>query len=504
MTGHARLGMPWAHGQRLYCTPGHLVMKLPLGEVPDSIPTARDVATGALAAATRVSDPIDRVLRHFSDAVHVTRVHGAAASRHRFGERNRNYNDLEQVFGLARTLRVELERGTSISDAVDALRQLGAVESASPHYLTLQPFAISAVAASARSLANSDQRAAADRAFAWLPHDLVGAAEALAYEPGDAAVIVAIVDTGVASSHPELDGRLRAGFDTVQLGTSDVAPGISLLGDETDEDTEPDDEVGHGSACAGIIGARGDEVPPGLGGACSLLPMRVLGAARMPGKDNPVGIGALTDIDDGVKRAIDLGAKVLNMSFGTPVDGLDAHDPWPHGDVVRYGLAHGCVMVAASGNSGRAERYTPACLDGVVAVGAVGADGHPSPFTTTGDHVALSAPGERVMSLGLEGYQRVTGTSFASPFVAAASALLVARANKRSAPLDAAGTIRILRESARPFAGAATSGYGAGVLDAVGALRMLDHEIDASRRGAPPRTGASPAIDRQPGRHDGG
>jgi len=339
--------------------------------------------------------------------------------------------------------------------------------------------------------------------LAWLPHDLVGAAEALAYEPGDPAVIVAIVDTGVATSHPELDGRLRAGFDTVQLGASDVAPGITLIGDETDEDTEPDDEVGHGSACAGIIGARGDEIPPGLGGVCSLLPMRVLGAARMPGKDNPVGIGALTDIDDGVKRAIDLGAKVLNMSFGTPIDGLDAHDPWPHGDVVRYGLAHGCVMVAASGNSGRAERYTPACIDGVVAVGAVGADGHPSPFTTTGDHVALSAPGERVMSLGLDGYQRVTGTSFASPFVAAVSALLVARANKRSAPLDAANTIRILRESARPFNGAKTNGYGAGVLDALGALRMLDHEIDASRSGTRPPIGSPRDPDGQPGRHDG-
>ncbi|HEY9229439.1 MAG TPA: S8 family serine peptidase, partial [Gemmatimonadaceae bacterium] len=124
----------------------------------------------------------------------------------------------------------------------------------------------------------------------------------------------------------------------------------------------------------------------------------------------------------------------------------------------------------------------PACIDGVIAVGAVGEDGHPSPFTTTGDHVTLSAPGERVKSAGLSGYQRVTGTSFASPFVAAAAALLVSRAGRRSAPLGGRDALRILRDSARPFPGASMKGHGTGILDVVAALRMLDREIDAGRR----------------------
>jgi subtilisin family serine protease len=472
----SRLAMPWSPGQQLYSSPGRLVMKLPLGEMPDWIPTVRDVRTGAHESASRVGNTrVDRVLSHFGDGVRLSRVHGAAASRHVFGARHHNYNDLEQVFGLARTMRVELGEGAAVADAVDALRQLADVEQASPHYLTMQSFAAPAAPA-----------AVVEEEDVWAPHEMVSAAEALAYEPGDPAVIVAIVDTGISLEHSELAGRLRAGFDTVQLGSHDVAAGVKLVGDETDEDTDPQDEVGHGTACAGIIGALGDGIPPGLGGQCSLLPMRVLGAARMPGKDNPVGIGALTDIDDGVKRAIDLGAKVLNMSFGTPVADLDAHDPWPHVDVVRYGLARGCVMVAASGNSGRAARFLPACIDGVIAVGAVGDGGHPSPFTTTGDHVTLSAPGERVKSIGIDGYQRVTGTSFASPFVAAAAALLVSRAGRRSAPLDGRGALRILRNSCRPFPEPHADGHGAGILDVVAALRLLDHEIDANTNTARP------------------
>src|SRR5262249_56917722 len=112
---------------------------------------------------------------------------------------------------------------------------------------------------------------------------------------------------------------------------------------------------------------------------------------------------AISDIEEGVKRAIDLGAKVLNMSFGTPESALDPHDPRPHEDVVRYGSARGCVMVAASGNDGAENRYLPAALDGVIAAGAVNSEGKPSAFSTTGDHVAISAPGEQGGSTGING-----------------------------------------------------------------------------------------------------
>src|SRR5262249_51217577 len=154
---------------------------------------------------------------------------------------------------------------------------------------------------------------------------------------------VGLVDTGVAPHHPDTDGRFRAGFDSVQIGVSDFAHGITPLG-VTQIDTKPMDDyvghgpwdyyVGHGMGCAGIIGARGEEIPPGLAGDSPMLPIRVLGAAKLPGKPQPVGLGSIADIDLGLKMAVDLGAKVLNLSFGTLDSTLEPLSPKPHADTV--------------------------------------------------------------------------------------------------------------------------------------------------------------------------
>jgi subtilisin family serine protease len=463
----AALAMPWAPDRNLYCAPGRLVLKLALGETPSWMPTIRDVRTGYREPERRIDGggPIDRVLSRFTADFRVARLHGAAASRHQFGRRHLAYTAEEHAFGLADSLRLKLSREVPVGSLVDALRQVTAVAAVAPHYLCLQPAAVPAPVAP-------------DQGDGWVSRDLVRASEALAYEPGDPALIVGIVDTGVDPERAELHERLRAGFDTVQLGPMDLATGLHLVGDLSEEDMEPLDEVGHGTGCAGIIGALGESLPPGLAGEARVLPIRVLGSAAMPGKDAPVGVGALPDIDDGLKRAIDLGAKVLNLSFGTPLTLLEEHDPLPHEDVVKYGLAHGCIMIAASGNSGKEERFSPACLDWVIAVSAVDDDGAPADFSTRGDHVALAAPGVRVLSAGLSGSARLTGTSFAAPFVTAATALLVARALRRATPLNVGDARRILRESARPFTGGPPAGCGAGILDAAEALRQLDRSID--------------------------
>ena len=464
--------MPWARPCDLYSAPGRLIMKLVLGEAPEAIPASIDVRFGATTAAAKVDGgPIDRILKKFSARIRIVRVHAAAASFGQPGKGHRGYGDLEHALGLSRTFRVEAEHSCCIADLVDTLRQLDRVEQASPYYLCALPFL-----QTEHGPANLEQ--------AWISREQINAPQAMAYEPGDPAVIVAIVDTGVAMEHPELYNRLRPGFDTVELGMRDLANGLQLLGDRSEADTDPADEVGHGTSCAAIIGAAGERIPPGLAGASGLLPIRVLGAAQITGKSEPIGIGALADIDAGVKTAIDLGAKVINMSFGTPESALEKHDPAPHADVVRYGLAHGCVMVAASGNSGKPERFSPAVLEGVIAVGAVNADGKLSAFSTTGEHVALCAPGERVLTAGLRDYQMVTGTSFAAPFVAATAALLVSRGRRRSHSVDAATVKRILAESAKPWSRGQSAGGGAGVLDAHAALRALDREIDrASQAG---------------------
>lgn len=459
------LAMPWAASSGAYSLPGSLVLKMALGEAPESIPSCADVRHGHLAAAQSLGfGVIDRLFRHYAGGMRVSRVHAAAAALNRPGARHLGFSDREQIFGVARTFRVDVPQGTPIAPLVDSLNQVYAVEAAMPNYVCITPFE-----GGQPVMATSD----------WLPWQLVRAPEALAYEPGDPGVIVGVVDSGIVEDHPELWGRLRAGFDTVQIGQSEFALGLELLGDTNVVDPRPIDRfVGHGMGCCGIIGALGMQMPPGLAGEARILPMRGLGAARFPGKPQAVGVGAISDLDMSVKLAVDIGAKVINMSFGTDDASLDPKLPKPHADVMGYALDRGCILVAASGNNGEETRYWPAAFPGVIAVGAVNGDGRPCSFSTRGSHVALCAPGERIFTLGLEGYQYATGTSFAAPFVCAAAALLVARAQRRSYPLDAFQARDLLMQSAAPFTATPPAGCGAGVLDIYAALKALDVQID--------------------------
>ncbi len=464
------LAMPWAPNARAYSLPGSITVKLRLGEAPGHVPTKLEVKRRVRHAASSLDGgAIDRLLGHYARDARISHVHVPAASL-AIGSvaKDTRFNDMEQVTGLARTFRIDMNRGCAIANLIDALSQLATVEAASPQYLCTLPFDAPATPL--------------DSAFAWETRDLIQAAEAMAYETGDATVVIAVVDTGIAPRHPELAGRWRAGYDTVQISVDDLAQGAALLGDHTRIDVHPIDEfVGHGMGCAGVIGALGAAMPPGLAGDCPLLPIRVLAAARVPGKDAPVGIGAIADIDCGMKMAVDLGTKVINMSFGTADSLLDPDVAKPHADVVRYALDRGCVLIAASGNSGAEEVYWPAAYEGVIAVGAVGPDRRPSRFSTRGDHVAVCAPGERIVTAALNGYQLATGTSFAAPFVTAAAGLMVSRAGRRSYYIDSAKVRDLLVRTASPFNDPSARGAGAGILNAFAALQALDREIDAEQ-----------------------
>jgi subtilisin family serine protease len=95
------------------------------------------------------------------------------------------------------------------------------------------------------------------------------------------------------------------------------------------------------------------------------------------------------------------------------------------------------------------------------------------------EHVALCAPGERIRTAAIDGYQNATGTSFAAPFAAASAALLHSRAQRRSAALGPETVKRLLIESARPHHPDTPEGNGAGILDTARALALLDQALDA-------------------------
>lgn len=449
--------------------PTSVLLKLAVGEASETIPTLRDISRRTQIAPASIDDhgPIDRITNRLAGQFRAARLFPAAAHPPSPGATHLGYDGVEHSTGIAGSLMLRVPAGTPIGQLCDALAQISTVASVSPNYVSQLPFD------GGEPLPVPDSGDGG-----WTARRMVRMQEALAIEMGDAGVVVGLIDSGVSANHPEFAHTFRAGFDTVRLESGDVAAGIELLGDHETMDLRPRDVfVGHGMGCAGIIAARGIGMPRGLGGLCRILPMRALAAAKLP-NSKVVGIGAISDLDLALKLAVDLGAKIINMSFGTDDAAILPNSPKPHADTVAYAIARGCILIAASGNNGRETRYWPAAFPEVIAVGAVNDSRVPASFSTRGAHVALCAPGNKVLTSAVSGYQSASGTSFAAPFVAAAAALLVARSHRRARPIDARTVRRILVATAQPFAGNATSGCGAGILDAAAALAALDHEID--------------------------
>ncbi|MFT3696809.1 MAG: S8 family serine peptidase [Kofleriaceae bacterium] len=448
--------------------PGQLVVRTAPGTELERIAAHRDVRAGASSAALGLDrGPIDRVLRRHTTALQASRAYysrrGLALGP---GCGNAEFDDLEHELGLARTFRVYLDPDVELRVLAAELLELSGIEHVEPAFVCESPFAATA------------PRPKLDRA-----RKLIGADRALELEPGDSALIVALVDSGVDADHEELAGRLRPGVSSVALRDPTVDDLHVISGAHAKLQDVTDDQ-GHGTACAGLLAALGIAMGKGLAGAARLLPIRALCGALAPGASHPTAIGLIPDIDSGLKTAVDLNAQVLNLSFGTPENEL-GDDAIPHVEAVRYALARDCVLIAAAGNSGNAMRFFPAALPGVIAVGAVDDLRRPATFSTRGDHVALSAPGVGIASATIDGYGIVSGTSFAAPLVTGAVALLMAHAARYSRALSPEEVRRVLMHSAQSFApGADATGCGAGILDvpaALAAVEALCHD-DEQRR----------------------
>jgi subtilisin family serine protease len=447
------------------------VVRLRRHEAALGIQSLQDIRRGAgVPALSFGTAAVDEAIRRHTRAMLVARAFPSAARLHRPGDAHRGYDDVEESLGLSRTFRVAVAPDVDVHDLADRLLALDAVEMAAPMYLCRTPFAPAPL---------SPPRPAARRPRPDAAYDLIGADEALSLEPGDPAVLIGLVDSGVALGHPELVPHLRAGVDTVALEADAMPEGMRLVTASSSlRHRRPDDDQGHGTACASIMAAQGLAMHRGLAGNTFVIPAKALAAVRQAEGSGLAAIGSLPDIDHAVKMAVDLGARVLNLSFGTPASALGPDDPIPHEEVVSYALARGCILVAASGNDGDEVPFYPAALPGVLAVGAVDGDGRPCTFTSRGPHVAISAPGQDVPIATLAGYGTGNGTSFAAPFVTAAAALMQSRALRQATPLDGDAVRRLLAASARRFARPLeASGCGAGILNVPAALRAVDEEI---------------------------
>lgn len=214
-----------------------------------------------------------------------------------------------------------------------------------------------------------------------------------------AGVNIAVLDTGIDYTHPELDGNYKGGYDFVS------------------NDSDPfEDYNSHGTHVAGIMAAEEDGVGIiGVAPKANIYAVKVLDSA---------GFGALSWILSGLEWAVTNGMDIVNMSLeGQPDVSLEA--------ACNAAYASGVLLVAAAGNLSPGVRY-PAAYDSVIAVTGTDASDTQS-FPPQGPEVELAAPGVDILSactlsspacVNNGGYQVLSGTSQAAPHVAGTAALL--------------------------------------------------------------------------------
>jgi subtilisin len=228
----------------------------------------------------------------------------------------------------------------------------------------------------------------------------IGAGTVHAAGNGGAEVKVAIIDTGIDYSHPDLDGNYQGGKDFVN------------------NDTDPMDDNGHGTHCAGIVAAEDDgSGVVGVAPQANLYALKVLDSG---------GSGYFSDVIAALQWAVDNDIEVTSNSYGS------SRDP---GSLVQAAFDNaasaGIVNVCAAGNSGRRNgtgdtvEY-PAKYASCIAVAATDSGDSRAYFSSTGPEVELAAPGVYIYSTYLGGYATLSGTSMACPHVAGTAALVIA------------------------------------------------------------------------------
>jgi subtilisin family serine protease len=218
-----------------------------------------------------------------------------------------------------------------------------------------------------------------------------------------AGIVVAVVDSGVDMFHPDLASKLVGGYD--------VANG----------DSWPQDNNGHGTHVAGIVGAvTGNGIGvAGVGWDTRIMPVKVL---------DDEGRASAYEVATAIERAVDGGARIINLSLGSAYrsDLLES--------ATTYAYARGVLVIASAGNSadeGNPVTY-PAANPNVLAVGATTPDGRRATFSEYGWFVDLAAPGVEILSTFWDAaygsdYAFGSGTSQAAPFVSGLASLVWSR-----------------------------------------------------------------------------
>ena len=265
--------------------------------------------------------------------------------------------------------------------ALDKLRAHADIEYAEPNYI------LSTVAVPDDPFYTSHQ---------WA-HSRTAAEQAWDEETGYENVIIAIVDTGVETTHPDLSASVIEGYDFVN------------------DDTDANDDHGHGTHVAGIAAANGNNAlgVAGVNWSSKIMPVKVLSAG---------GWGITSDVANGIRFAADNGAHIINLSLGaTSLSRILK-------EAVAYADSLGVIVVAGAGNNGNEKRFYPAAFSEVIAVASTTIQDEMSSFSSHGVWVDIAAPGSSIYSTTrFHNYGYLSGTSMASPYIAGVASLVISK-----------------------------------------------------------------------------
>jgi minor extracellular protease Epr len=212
-------------------------------------------------------------------------------------------------------------------------------------------------------------------------------------------VKIAILDTGISRKHPDLT----------------ISGGINLIGSL--HNTKWNDDNGHGTHVAGIIAAHNNSI-----GVIGVAPGAELYAVKVL---DQYGGGRISDVIEGIEWAVQNNMDIISMSLGTTEYSQALNDS----SASAYNA--GILLVASTGNNGDGNLSTndvmyPAKLDSVIAISAIDQNNMAISWSADGSEVELAAPGVDIYSTWLDGgYQSMSGTSMAAPFVSGVAALMM-------------------------------------------------------------------------------
>ncbi|MFW5999643.1 MAG: S8 family serine peptidase [Halanaerobiaceae bacterium] len=286
-------------------------------------------------------------------------------------------------------------------------------------------------------------------------------------ERGDDSVIVAVLDTGVITTHPDLEDNLLNGADFVGGSNESPVSSYEMTDDDPSDETTLGEGGSHGTHVAGIIGAVTNNTRgvAGINWDVSILPVRVLKKSG----------GTSWDIIEGIYYSIDQGADVINMSLGgTGYSRLTE-------EAINKAVEKGVSVIAATGNDGQESVYYPAAYEEVISVGAVGQNSELSYYSNYGPEVDFVAPGgdysRSIYSTWgyydpgsdryISSYGAMRGTSMATPHVSGLAGLLYAAGYQKPEEIR-----EQLKETAVDLGPEGRDDrYGYGLVDARAALR---------------------------------